>query len=139
MKNLYNQTIKEADPEVFEGGVIEVTAPVAVTTRPIKQPPIYDLEPQNKEKSNTYKTLFPEDKIEPDLGYTQIGPISEFDVGGGTPVYIGPQNNTLKDLNNNLYKIGPDGSTGVPYNDNTSLFSPEVQQLFSDPLEWDYD
>ena len=129
----------QADPEVFEGGVIEVEAPVAVTTRPIKQPPIYDLEPQNKEKSNTYKTLFPEDELEPDLGYTQIGRLDEFDVGGGTPVYIGPQNNTLKDLNNNLYKIGPDGSTGVPYNDNTSLFSPSVQQLFSDPLEWDYD
>ena len=83
--------------------------------------------------------MFPEDELEPDLGYTQIGRLDEFDVGGGTPVYIGPQNNTLKDLNNNLYKIGPDGSTGVPYNDNTSLFSPSVQQLFSDPLEWDYD
>ena len=88
--------------------------------------------------NNQFMTLFPEDDIVPE-GKIQIGKLNEFDVSQGTPIKLKPDG-TLKDLDGNLYKIGPDGQSGVRYDDQTTNFSPDVgnQFDFGKPLEWNY-
>ena len=127
--------VLQADPEVFEGGIIEVEAPIAVSTRPIKQPPILPpLDDDDKNAKKIFVNLKEEDIKEYEQGLTQIGHITEFDVSRGHPTL---KTTTVDDIfkvigddSSTLYKPGPSGdgvsAKGVPLSESEASWTDSV-------------